>query len=45
MCASGSADYVFAAKALERDYFMTAEEALQFGIVDKILESRPKLDV
>lgn len=26
--------------ALERDYFMTPEEALEFGIVDKVLESR-----
>jgi len=30
--------------ALERDYFMTAQEALQFGIVDGILERRPKFD-
>ncbi|KAI0693774.1 Clp protease-domain-containing protein [Cerioporus squamosus] len=30
--------------ALERDYFMTAEEALQFGIVDRVLERRPKVD-
>ncbi|KAL5641338.1 hypothetical protein ACGC1H_001728 [Rhizoctonia solani] len=28
------------AKALERDYFMTAEEAFEFGIVDKVLENR-----
>lgn len=28
-------------KALERDYFMTAREALKFGIVDGILEKRP----
>ncbi|KAH7907529.1 Clp protease-domain-containing protein [Hygrophoropsis aurantiaca] len=27
--------------ALERDYFMTAQEALSFGIVDGILEKRP----
>ncbi len=27
--------------ALERDNFMTAETAVQFGIVDKILEKRP----
>ncbi|KAF8330433.1 Clp protease-domain-containing protein [Cantharellus anzutake] len=27
--------------ALERDYFMTAEEALDFGIIDKIVENRP----
>ncbi|KAI1790436.1 Clp protease-domain-containing protein [Ganoderma leucocontextum] len=30
--------------ALERDYFMTAEEALKFGIVDKVLEQRPKTE-
>jgi len=27
-------------KALERDYFMTAEEALEFGIIDRIVQSR-----
>jgi len=26
--------------ALERDYFMTAQEAVEFGIVDKIVEKR-----
>jgi len=26
--------------ALERDYFMTAEEALDFGIIDRIVENR-----
>lgn len=31
-------------KALERDYFMTAQEALDFGIVDGILEKRPITD-
>jgi ATP-dependent Clp protease protease subunit len=31
-------------KALERDYFMTAREALEFGIVDGILEKRPSSD-
>ncbi|KAH9949451.1 Clp protease-domain-containing protein [Amylocystis lapponica] len=31
-------------EALERDYFMTAQEALQFGIVDSVLEKRPKID-
>ncbi|KAH6917661.1 ATP-dependent Clp protease proteolytic subunit [Coprinopsis sp. MPI-PUGE-AT-0042] len=30
--------------ALERDYYMTAQEALEFGIVDGILEKRPVLD-
>jgi len=28
-------------RALERDYYMTAEEAKDFGIVDGILEKRP----
>ena len=27
-------------KALERDYYMTAEEAVKFGIVDKIVDRR-----
>ncbi|KAF9493927.1 hypothetical protein BDN71DRAFT_1449572 [Pleurotus eryngii] len=31
-------------RALERDYFMTAQEALDFGIVDGILEKRPRSD-
>ncbi|KDR84744.1 hypothetical protein GALMADRAFT_131536 [Galerina marginata CBS 339.88] len=30
--------------ALERDYYMTAQEALDFGIVDGILEKRPASD-
>ncbi|TFK19899.1 ATP-dependent Clp protease proteolytic subunit [Coprinopsis marcescibilis] len=30
--------------ALERDYYMTAQEALEFGIVDGILEKRPPVD-
>jgi ATP-dependent Clp protease protease subunit len=25
---------------VERDYFMTAEEAMNFGLVDKVLEKR-----
>jgi ATP-dependent protease ClpP protease subunit len=28
-------------RALERDHFMTAKEALSFGIIDKIVERRP----
>jgi len=28
-------------RALERDYYMTAQEAMNFGIVDGILEKRP----
>src|SRR5581483_6286011 len=27
-------------KAVERDYFMTAEDALEFGLIDKVLEKR-----
>lgn len=29
-------------RALERDFFMTAEEAQEFGIVDEVIEQRPK---
>lgn len=25
---------------VERDYFMTAEEAMNFGLIDKVLEKR-----
>ncbi|WVN90559.1 ATP-dependent Clp endopeptidase, proteolytic subunit ClpP [Cryptococcus depauperatus CBS 7841] len=31
-------------KALERDYFMTAEEAMEFGIIDKIIGRRIEED-
>ncbi|KAJ7652012.1 Clp protease-domain-containing protein [Mycena polygramma] len=31
-------------EALERDYFMTAQQALDFGIVDAILERSPKTE-
>jgi ATP-dependent Clp protease protease subunit len=27
--------------ALERDYFLTAEMAVDFGVVDKVIEQRP----
>lgn len=27
-------------KMVERDYFMTAEEAMNFGLIDKVLEKR-----
>lgn len=30
----------FTEKMMERDYFMTAEEAKNFGLVDKVLEKR-----
>lgn len=32
--------FSLAETALERDYFMTAQEALEFGIIDEILENR-----
>ena len=31
-------------RALERDYYMTAEEAVEFGIVDKIVEKRAAVE-
>ncbi len=31
-------------KDTERDYFMSAEEAKKYGIIDKVLEKRPKTD-
>ena len=30
--------------ALERDYYMTAEEAVEFGMLDKIVEKRVAVD-
>jgi ATP-dependent Clp protease protease subunit len=33
--------YEEVAKDLERDYFMTAQEALEYGLVDKIINKRP----
>ncbi|RKP23560.1 Clp protease-domain-containing protein [Syncephalis pseudoplumigaleata] len=32
-------------KTLERDFFMTSEEALEFGIIDKVLERRDSKQV
>ncbi|MEM7523676.1 MAG: ATP-dependent Clp protease proteolytic subunit [Pseudomonadota bacterium] len=32
------------AEAMERDKFMTGEEALEFGLVDEVVENRPQLD-
>ena len=31
------------AKAMERDYFMSAEEAVDFGIIDKIIPNRESM--
>jgi len=30
-------------RALERDYFLTAQEAVEFGLADTILEKRPPM--
>jgi ATP-dependent Clp protease protease subunit len=32
-------------KALDRDTFLEADEALKFGIVDKVFETRPESEV
>ena len=31
-------------KTLDRDYFMTAEDAREFGIVDKVITKREPID-
>jgi ATP-dependent Clp protease protease subunit len=31
-------------EALERDNFMTAEEALKFGLIDKVLDKRAEAE-
>jgi ATP-dependent Clp protease protease subunit len=33
-------DYETIEKTLDRDHFMTAQESLEFGLIDKVLESR-----
>ncbi len=35
-------DYDTIERTLDRDHFMTAEEALAFGLVDKVIEKRPE---
>lgn len=30
-------------KALDRDYFMTAESAREFGLIDKVIDKRPEM--
>ncbi len=34
-------DYETIEKTLDRDHFMSAEEAMNFGLVDKVLDKRP----
>ena len=31
-------------KTLDRDYFMTADQAKDFGLIDKVLKSREEVD-
>ena len=37
-------DYETIEKTLDRDHFMTAQESLEFGLIDKVLESRAILE-
>src|SRR5882724_6364271 len=38
-------DYATIEKTLDRDYFLTAEEAQKFGLIDKVLSTREAMDV
>ncbi|MEK1890075.1 MAG: ATP-dependent Clp protease proteolytic subunit [Phyllobacterium sp.] len=37
-------DYETIERTLDRDHFMTAQESLEFGLIDKLLESRELLE-
>ncbi|MEL6745623.1 MAG: ATP-dependent Clp protease proteolytic subunit [Pseudomonadota bacterium] len=37
-------DYDTIEKTLDRDHFMTAEESVEFGIVDKVISSRAEIE-
>ncbi len=37
-------DYEVIEKTLDRDYFLTAEESREFGLIDKVLSDRAALD-
>ena len=37
--------YEMIEKTLDRDYFMTADQARDFGIVDKVLNSRDEVEI
>jgi len=37
-------DYEQIERTLDRDYFMTAEQARDFGIIDKVLEKRDEAE-
>jgi ATP-dependent Clp protease protease subunit len=38
-------DYAVIERTLDRDYFMTSEEAVKFGLIDKVLSTREAMDV
>ena len=38
-------EYSTIERTLDRDYFLTAEEALKFGLIDKVLSTREAMDV
>ncbi len=38
-------EYGLIERTLDRDYFMTADEAVQFGLVDKVLSTRDAMDI
>ncbi|MHA1545763.1 MAG: ATP-dependent Clp protease proteolytic subunit [Alphaproteobacteria bacterium] len=37
-------DYDVVEQTLDRDHFMTAEEAREFGLIDKVIDTRPSTD-
>jgi ATP-dependent Clp protease protease subunit len=37
-------DYSTIEKTLDRDYFLTAQESMEFGLIDKVLTTRDALD-
>jgi ATP-dependent Clp protease protease subunit len=32
------------AKDMERDFFMSAQQAVEYGLADKVLDKRPKVE-
>jgi ATP-dependent Clp protease, protease subunit len=38
-------EYAAIERTLDRDYFMTADEAVKFGLIDKVLSTREAMDV
>jgi len=38
-------EYATIERTLDRDYFLTAEESLKFGLIDKVLSTREAMDV